>query len=375
MMRIAFFTDTYHPTKDGVVRAIDNFKKGLERKGHEVKIFAPSPENEKDKKNEVIYAPSVQFPTYPQYRIPIFRENILKECIEFKPQIIHSHAMVLMALSAKKAAKKLNVPLVGSFHTFLPYAGHYLTTNQGLNEWFKKLSWDYLKWLYKDFDLVLSPSYFCKEVVSKNEIKSELVVPSPIDMDLFKKQKSQRQKKEYILYFGRVAKEKNLDLVIEIARLKSFEQLNLPLVIAGDGPYREHLIKKVQENKLNIRFIEKVEDKDIPQLYARAYLTINLSEFETQGLSAIESLAAGVPVLCIKNTALEELIQNKAGIAEYKEPNLLVLGIKSIFERYGYFSKNAKRQAKKYSIEDCTKKLLKAYEVALKRKANKTKQV
>jgi len=367
-MKIAFFTDTYHPTIDGVVRAIDNFKKGLQKKGHEVKIFAPSPENEKDKEEDVVYAPSIQFPTYNQYRIPIYRSNLLKECIKFKPDIIHSHAMVLMAWSAKQAAKKLNVPLVGTFHTFLPYAGHYITTNQGLNEWFKKLSWDYLKWLYKDFDLVLCPSSYCKEIVSKNQIKTDLVVPSAVDLNLFKKQKNKKQQKEYILYFGRVAKEKNLDLLLEIAKLKAFNELDLPIIIAGDGPYREHIAKKVQENKLNIRLIGKVEDKDIAQLYSRAYLTINLSEFETQGLSAIESLAAGVPVLCLKNTALEELVKNNAGIAEYKEPNLLVLGIKTLIENNKYFSKNAAKEAKKYSIENCTKKLLGAYKIAIKTK-------
>ncbi|MFN3909739.1 MAG: glycosyltransferase [Candidatus Anstonellaceae archaeon] len=361
-MRIAFFTDTYHPTIDGVVRAIDGFQKELEKNGHEVKIFAPAPENEKNKIEGVVYAPSIEFLPYPQYRIAIDTSSCLKEYEKFKPDITHSHAMVLMGLEAKKAAKKFRSPLIGTFHTFLPDAGHYITKNEGLQYWFNNLCWQYLKKFYSDFDGVIAPSEFTKKKLLEKQIACNFVVPSGIDLKLFSQK---REKKKYILYFGRVAKEKNLDFLIDLAMKKEFARLNIPIVIAGDGPYKEELEQKIKKNSLNIKMFGKILDSEISKIYSGAYAIFNPSEFETQGLSAIEGMACKTPLVCFKETALEELVKDGGGIACEKDLDQVIEAIEKILQNLPRYSTHAYKTAQKYSIQNSTKKLLEVYKAIL----------
>ena len=105
MMRVAFFSDTYHPCVDGVVRSIDNFASSLQKQGHEIKVFAPEGGKGFEKKRGAVYAPSIKFPPYPQYRIPLGYSKCVEEAIAFKPDVVHSHAMVVMGMAAKEAAK------------------------------------------------------------------------------------------------------------------------------------------------------------------------------------------------------------------------------------------------------------------------------
>ena len=73
-MRIAFFTDSYLPNVDGVVTTICNYRRELERLGHEVYIFSPGTKTQKDenKDERVYYFTSTAFKPYPDYRIAIF---------------------------------------------------------------------------------------------------------------------------------------------------------------------------------------------------------------------------------------------------------------------------------------------------------------
>lgn len=358
MMKIAFFTDTYYPTIDGVVSTIQNCKSLLQKKGVDIKIFAPSPSDQKDKIEGVVYAPSINFFPYPQYKIPISTKTIKKECELFEPQIIHSHAMVIMGLAAKNIAKKLKIPLIGTFHTFLPQAVHYFTKNEGLELWLKNICWKYLNYFYNDFDAVISPSEFVQRKLKENGIESKYVIPNGVDLKFFNPQKT---KKEYFLYLGRIAKEKNLDIILEIASQKEFEKLKIPIVLAGDGPYVQELKREVEKLNLNVKFFGKVEQKQLPYIYSKAYAFITLSEFETFGMSALEAMACKVPLVCLKNTALEEFTKNGGGISCYKETYQIIQALVEILENKETFSAAAYKTAKKYSIENSTRKLLELY--------------
>ncbi|MCX8163293.1 MAG: glycosyltransferase [Candidatus Micrarchaeota archaeon] len=360
-MRIAFFTDTYYPTIDGVVSTIENYQKELEKRKVQIKIFAPAPENNNDKKVGVEYASSIAFPSYSQYRIPIFTFNLEQECRKFGPELIHSHAMVIMGLEAKKIAKKLKVPLLGTFHTFLPNAAHYIIKNEGLQLWFKELCWKYLKYFYRDFDGVISPSYFVQKKLKENGIESKYVIPNGLNTSFFRPYRK-KIKKEYFLYLGRIAKEKNLDLLLQIAGEKEFSSLNIPIVLAGDGPYRQELENSIKKAKLdNIKLIGKVPKEQLPIVYSKAYGFISLSEFETFGMSALEAMACKVPIICLKDTALEELTKNKGGLACYKETYQIIENIKIVLEQQKKFSEAAYKTAQNYSIQKTSKMLIELY--------------
>ena len=64
-------TDSYFPTRDGVVTSICTIKESLEELGHEVFIIAPEPEKEK-RQEGVYYFKAVKFKSYDGYYVPIF---------------------------------------------------------------------------------------------------------------------------------------------------------------------------------------------------------------------------------------------------------------------------------------------------------------
>ncbi|MFH1306576.1 MAG: glycosyltransferase [Candidatus Micrarchaeota archaeon] len=369
-MKIAFFTDTYYPAMDGVVRSVNSYKIELEKRGHEVKVFAPAPAAREERRKGVVYADSISFWSYAQYRIPINTSKCVAEAVKFKPDIVHSHAMVLMALAAKKAAKKCNAPLVGTYHTLLPKAGHYLSNIEGIQLWFENICWKYLRWLYGSFDLVFAPSEFMQKRIAKHGIKSE-VMASPLDVKKFSPGKINSEVREWIgekegavLFFGRVAKEKNIDFLIDMVKTKTWQNWKAKLIIAGEGPYRGKLMERVEKEKLGefVKFAGKIDEKLVPSFYRAALCTIFPSEFETQGLTALESMACGTPVVALRGTALAEVVvPGKSGALCEKDAQNAVYAMQNAIKNRKKLGKRGREIALKYSAEKCTDKLLEYY--------------
>ncbi|MFA5108578.1 MAG: glycosyltransferase [Candidatus Micrarchaeia archaeon] len=380
-MKIAFFSDTYHPSVDGVVRSIDYYISELKSRGHEVKVFAPSPQNKQDEKDGVSYAGSIEFSPYPQYRIPYGIRKCVRDAIEFKPDIVHSHAMVVMGLAARDAAKKANCPLVGTFHTSLPDAGHYVSGHEGVQMWFKDISWRYFRWLYRDFDALISPSKYMQNVLLQKNIESH-VLANPIDTSKFSPIKPDEyaqewfaSKKRNILFFGRIAKEKNLDFLLDVANSDEFKKSGMKIVIAGDGPYKKILEKKVKKYSLLeiVKFAGRVPEEHVASFYSAADCSFFPSKFETQGMTALESLSCGTPVVALRGTALEEVIeQKKTGQVCIEDAHSAFLALDFCTRNKKKMCANARKSAMKYTIKKCTDGLLEIYKAA-KRNKEKTK--
>ncbi len=374
-MRIAFFTDTYRPSMDGVVRSIDVFRSGLKRRGHTVKIFAPAPPHAHLHERGVSYAPSISFPTYPQYRIPLHMGGLAEDTEKFGPDIIHSHAMVRMGLAARDAARRADVPLVGTFHTLLPEATHYIMPLPHLRGWTGRRLWDYLRWFYSPFDSVLAPSRFMQKQLSEHGIGSS-VLPTPVDTAKFHPGKKTGNRKmagqgngkrtgqDMFLFVGRIAKEKNLDFLLHIAHTHEFKKMNARMLIAGDGPYRHELEKKVHHQHLghSVHLLGKVPEKELAPLYRSASCVIQPSKFETQGLTALEAMACGTPVAVHAGTALAEVVEpGRNGECFGNSAEEAAEAIGKIIERRSSYSVAARKRAMEYSVEKCTKKLLEVY--------------
>jgi len=372
-MRIAFFTDTYHPAIDGVVRAIDEYSTNLQKLGHEVKIFAPSPKEQNAKREKVSYSSSIGFAPYPQYRIPYWWNNSLKDVVNFKPDIIHSHAMVIMGIAAKEAAKKIRAPLIGTFHTMLPQAGHYISDTEGAQLWFENVSWKYLKWFYSSgFDKITCPSNYVKEEIYKHGIDS-LVLPNPVDVQKFSSKKIDSRakiwfEKDTIMFLGRIAREKNIDFLIEMARLEEFDSIDTKILIAGDGPYLPQLQKKVKKYSLEkkVEFVGKVDESLLASFYSLASCCIFPSVFETQGLTALEALACSTPVVALEKTAISEFIEpSKNGYVSLNNPKSALDAAHMAIKNKKKLAAGARKTAMEYSADKCTKKLLEIYKGVL----------
>ena len=123
-MKIAVFTETYHPQVNGVVVFLSDLLPAISKKA-EVVLFAPGKKKlrtEKVSRNFRIYwVPAEPFPFYEGYRMSrIKKSDIEKILIKEKPDVVHLHAPVLMGLKALYASKKLGLPVVATYHTHFP---------------------------------------------------------------------------------------------------------------------------------------------------------------------------------------------------------------------------------------------------------------
>ena len=171
-MKVAVFTDTYHPQKNGVVVFIQDMLTELPKHA-EVVVFAPGDgrrmkvKTDKSSGIKTYWVPAYPFPLYEGYKISrIRRKKILKILEKEKPDIVHSHAPVLLGMRALLVSKALGIPSIATHHTHLP--DYVLHLSKGLLKWkfadIAKLSVQkVMAALYTKADVVTAPTDALKD--------------------------------------------------------------------------------------------------------------------------------------------------------------------------------------------------------------------
>jgi 1,2-diacylglycerol 3-alpha-glucosyltransferase len=353
-MKIAFFTDTYCPQINGVVKSIKLFEKQLRKNGNEVHIFCP----DGVKKSKYVHpVESREFKSYPEYRIGLPSINIIKEIKKIKPDIIHLHSPFSLGFFGMSLAKILKIPIVATYHTLLPEYFNYTESSI-----FKKdAANDYVNWFFKRASLVIVPSNSIKCLL---KIKSPIkVLPTPLDLKIIKNKK--RNRDLTILHVGRLCKEKRIETIL-YAFKKIHKKVNSKLIITSDGPYKkrlENLCKKLKIEK-DVTFTGYISDKNLLKLYSGADIFVSASNTETQGLVILEAMSCGCPVIARNALGFKDIIKDKEnGILFDKEYELVknILLVKNNRKIRSKMIKNGYETVKKFNIENYSKKMEEIY--------------
>jgi glycosyltransferase involved in cell wall biosynthesis len=159
-MKIAIFTDTFFPQVNGVVRVVDLSARGLVELGHEVMVVAPSSETDADIATRklgyrVMRVKSIPVPLYPGERLSWGSKDLYRAIGAFQPDILHVHTPFLVGRVARKIKRRLDIPLVGTHHTFFDHYLKYI----GLDiRSIRELSWRFTVGFYNHCDLNLLPT-------------------------------------------------------------------------------------------------------------------------------------------------------------------------------------------------------------------------
>ena len=130
-MKVLITTDTFTPTISGVVTSVINLNKELVRMGHDVRILTLSHGNYSSKQDNVYYIKSFGVNVYPNMRATVsFNDKYLKEILEWGPDIIHSQCEFFSFVFAKRISKKLNIPIVHTYHTMYEHYTEYVLKNK-----------------------------------------------------------------------------------------------------------------------------------------------------------------------------------------------------------------------------------------------------
>ena len=315
-MRIAMMTDSYFPTRDGVVTSICTIKESLEELGHEVFIIAPEPEKEY-RQEGVYYFKSIRFKSYDGYYVPIFPSNKIEILKEIDPDVIHIHGVATMALRGLVCGHTLKLPTVMTFHTLVDDAAQYYSPIKLPPETMNRLIWIYLRQILKRMDVVVTPtSCIGAEIISHGaECRNMVTVPTGAKTEVFHPglpyddlvARYGLEGKRIIVHVGRVSYEKDIDMVI-----RAMSKVDAHLLIVGKGPAKEDMERLVRELGLEdkITFTGFVSDEELPRFYNMADMVISASKFETQGLTILEAMATGKPVACRNGRAFAEIVKD-----------------------------------------------------------------
>ncbi|MDQ0245968.1 glycosyltransferase involved in cell wall biosynthesis [Bacillus fengqiuensis] len=311
-MKIALFTDTFAPDINGVANTLKRFTDYLKMKDIPFRVFAPEGTNDDLFSAHIHRFASLPFFLYPECRLAL--PNMLKikaSLQDFQPDIIHVATPFNMGLCGLHYAKKMNIPIVGSYHTdFDQYLKYYDL------EFLSSLLWKYMNWFHRSLRCIFVPSPSTKEHLQPHGFTNVSIWSRGVDTALFHPYYDRFDvrikyniKRPYILtYAGRLAPEKNLDLLMKIARsLPAHIKHQTHWLIVGDGPLKEELQKKALEHMTFTGFLNK---EQLANIYAASDLFVFPSATETFGNVVLESLAAGTPAIAANAGGVKHIVQH-----------------------------------------------------------------
>ncbi|MDI6732124.1 MAG: glycosyltransferase, partial [Candidatus Margulisbacteria bacterium] len=176
-MRIALFSNCYLPYLSGITISIKTLREALEAFGHEVFVVGPSYPSQQETDLHILRLPSLPA-TYPGYRFVLpFTFSLSNFLAKAKIDLIHAHQPFGVGLSALYWARKLNVPLVYTFHTLFPrYVHHVPFVPSALS---KAVVTRYLRFFCNQTDAVVAPSTMVKRYLKVMGIKKPIeVIPT-----------------------------------------------------------------------------------------------------------------------------------------------------------------------------------------------------
>lgn len=385
-MKVGIFTDVFLPTMDGVVRSTCLLIEQLVKNGVDVVVFAPGKRNEvKDYKGaKVYYFKGKKLSFYPKYFFTMPFPIISDYSKKLRDvDIFHVQDPFMMGIAGLRIAKKNKKPVVGTYHTFFEEYVSHLTKGK-----LKLLVKDILKWptrlfvnnVYDLCNITIAPTKEIKDYLKTYGVNKVEIIPTGINLDLFKKTKRKDIKKRYkipkrafvFIYAGRISFEKKLEILLHAFKMVQEEKKNVYLLIVGDGPNLKGYKHMTKVFKIkNVIFTGHVSDKDLISCYCNSDVFVSPSDTETQGLTFLEAMACDLPVIGARKRGTRSMVSRSSGLLFkpmdirdlYKKMKLLSDNKKKLRK----LKKGVKRVIKRFSDEKFGKKHIKLYKKLIKR--------
>ncbi|MCD9141128.1 glycosyltransferase [Streptomyces albireticuli] len=169
-----------------------------------------------------------------------------------------------------------------------------------------------------------------------------------------------------VLYLGRLAREKRLDLVIEaFLRLSSLPgNEDLSLFIAGDGPPDiTARITRLAAASPRIHLLGFVRGADRSALYASCDAFCTACPYETFGCTVVEAMASGIPVVNPSSGGITSILSDghNAYLFRPGDPGALVTSLRAALDDNGRVTGRARADAARFTVENCCTHLLAGY--------------
>ena len=374
-MRIGMMADIYKTQVSGVTNSIALSKQWMEKQGHEVYIFTFGDAEVIDTEKNIIR--TIGVPVVDTGIYFNLRYNRQARKMLYSMDITHVHHPFLSGSLAMRYCVPKNIPIVFTNHTrydlltqvYLP------ALPEAIGEAALKA---YLSPFYRACDLVIVPTPRMRNVLEEHfgldspvevvrngvDLTPFRVNVQPIDRTTF----GFSDKDVIAIYVGRLSPEKNLTLLLRSFYGVTTVDDRARLLVVGDGPERDNLEAQVRHMNIEhkVHYAGMVAYQDVPGYLAASDIFVTPSHSETFGLSTVEAMAAGLPILGLDAVGTGDIIED--GITGFKTSDDLAVFTAKLMYLYSNpdlrkeMGMNARQLSKKYDIQTTTNILLAHYE-------------
>ncbi|HBF11961.1 MAG TPA: glycosyltransferase family 1 protein [Deltaproteobacteria bacterium] len=369
-MKIGLVTEYFYPNLGGITEHIYHFYLELAKMGHDPVIVtseAGSAEHIHLKDFNICKVGRC-YPVYGNGSIGRLTLGFgvgrrLQEIFESeKFDIIHIHSPFFPTL-ATVAQRYSNTVTFGTFHTVFKESISLRIFRSMFQKYFDALHGK------------IAVSQACRKVIDKYFTGGEYrVIPNGVDTDFFrpdaKKIQAFADGKVNIFYLSRLEPRNGLDYLIRAFLQVHREDQNCRLIIGGEGPLRKYYESMIpREVKKDVCFVGRLHD-DRPSYFATADIFCFPSTLAAFGITFLEGLAAGRPVLAFSLPAFEAMVQNRQDAMLCGNPSVanLASGLRELVADTALRQKmgiNARMMAMRYSWPTVAKEVVQYYEDVL----------
>lgn len=335
-MKLLLVADQYYPpTLGGSAITFRRLAHGMAERGHDVTVLAPGVQGlrsytERDGNTTVVRAravPAVHLAMNTNKKsaphLAILPDGIVERVIQkVQPDLIQIMTPTLMGASAWKHGKRLGIPVVASNHgisdNLIPF--------KYSRDWLAYKIWDNVYWnevvtFLNQIEFVTAPTNLaCDMLVERGLSRQPVPVSNGVDLNIFtppgpgdKERLRQRFKLPVdvpvVLYAGRLAIEKRLDVLLE-AMPKVLEQTRCHFLFMGAGSLDVKGMVAGMGLSEHTTFTGLVDDQTLPLVYRAADMLVLPSESELQGMVLLEGAASGLPLIGANALAIPEIVHH-----------------------------------------------------------------
>ena len=315
-MKIIEVCPRYAPYIGGVETHVKELSERL-RKKFNLEVYTTDSTG-KLKKTEIIDGIKVsRFRSFAPKNSYYFSLDLLIALNKSNFDILHAHSYHALPLFISSLSKKTRTKFITTFHY---YGCGYSTFRSFLHMPYTLLGYH----IVNSADKIICVSENEKEtIIKKFPCTNEKIIhiPNGVDCDRFANSESSFTENPFnlnmfnILYVGRLSTEKNLKILFFAYKELQKDFHNIKLTIVGEGPEYKKLQKLAKKLSItNIEWVSKVSQKDVVHYYKSADIFVLPSKKEIQGISILEAMAAGLPIITTKFSGVEEIVHPNTGL-------------------------------------------------------------
>ncbi len=371
------FSDSALPILNGVSISVDALIRELRDRGHSVHLYAPRIPGHRDEDANTFRSRAIRSPWAPQYPLPIppFYRT-LRQFRRHEYDLVHTHTPFLLGMVGLRWAESHELPLVSTYHTLYDRYAHYLAAFPRRYARFRIAK--HTNFYYNRADQVITPSEASFKWLRRHSVTTDItVVPTGTPRRAFLDRAECRANLglppdlRTMLYVGRLAHEKNLGVLFEMAARSFAVDPSLRLWLVGDGPYRGECARVVRRLGIGdrVRFVGAVPRAEVDRYYAAADLFVFPSITETQGLVVQEAMAYGLPaVVVVGGGASAGIEPGENGLLVRNDPDEFARAVLRVFAdeaMHSTMSAAAARSVRGNGLDGMVEGVLEVYRSAI----------